>query len=316
VPARLTLHPPQRASLVVLLSASRPSAVIGRDPSCDVVVDDVRVSKRHAEVLPDGDAWVIEDLGSKNGTSVDGKPARQTLKEGCWVSVGGVLGRFQYLTEHALAELEADRRQRLDTSVAIRRSFEAEADPRIILERLLRSALELTGSMRGFVLVAGDEGGYRAEVAVGLGPAEIRGSGFSGSMGVVERVASTARPVVTHDARLDPLLGKRPSVVAGGIRAVACVPLLHARRIFGILYVDGPRPDTPLTELDMEILETLAEHASLVLATRDAGARLRALLQPRQAPPDDELQAALAQRLAALPRPSPPTDTGPVPKPR
>jgi pSer/pThr/pTyr-binding forkhead associated (FHA) protein len=41
---------------------------IGRSPDCDVFLDDVTVSRRHAVALKQGDAFVIEDQGSLNGT--------------------------------------------------------------------------------------------------------------------------------------------------------------------------------------------------------------------------------------------------------
>jgi DNA-binding winged helix-turn-helix (wHTH) protein len=46
--------------------------LIGRDPECDVWVDEKGVSRRHARVRVEGDAFTIEDLGSKNGTFVNG----------------------------------------------------------------------------------------------------------------------------------------------------------------------------------------------------------------------------------------------------
>jgi hypothetical protein len=48
-----------------------PRTLIGRSPDCDVFLDDVTVSRRHAEIVHEGDDHVIRDLGSLNGTFVN-----------------------------------------------------------------------------------------------------------------------------------------------------------------------------------------------------------------------------------------------------
>ena len=48
--------------------------VIGRDASCDVVIPDRQVSRRHARITKSGAIVMLEDLGSKNGTYLNGQP--------------------------------------------------------------------------------------------------------------------------------------------------------------------------------------------------------------------------------------------------
>ena len=45
----------------------RERTTIGRSPDCDIFLDDVTVSRRHAVAIREGDAFVIEDQGSLNG---------------------------------------------------------------------------------------------------------------------------------------------------------------------------------------------------------------------------------------------------------
>jgi hypothetical protein len=45
--------------------------LIGRSPECDIFLDDVTVSRRHAELVVEGERFVIRDLGSLNGTFVN-----------------------------------------------------------------------------------------------------------------------------------------------------------------------------------------------------------------------------------------------------
>jgi hypothetical protein len=63
--------------------------VIGRLPECGVVLADSNVSRRHAELRRSGDSVVLTDLGSTNGTRVNGAPIRErVLVSGDEVSVG------------------------------------------------------------------------------------------------------------------------------------------------------------------------------------------------------------------------------------
>jgi FHA domain len=52
---------------------SEERTLIGRSPECDVFLDDVTVSRRHAELVRDGERFTITDLGSLNGTFVNRK---------------------------------------------------------------------------------------------------------------------------------------------------------------------------------------------------------------------------------------------------
>jgi len=46
--------------------------IIGRRSDCQIFVPDMRVSRQHARLWKDGEAWQIEDLGSNNGTFING----------------------------------------------------------------------------------------------------------------------------------------------------------------------------------------------------------------------------------------------------
>ena len=69
--------------------------MIGRSPSSDIVVDEPYVSASHARFTLQGPALVLEDLGSTNGTMVNGHIIEQpvTLRENDEVQVGDVIMR-------------------------------------------------------------------------------------------------------------------------------------------------------------------------------------------------------------------------------
>ncbi len=72
----------RRSSRAVLVVGGRrvlvppPGAVLGRSRECDIVLDDAGVSRRHAEIRPAEDEWVLADLGSTNGVRVNGRALR------------------------------------------------------------------------------------------------------------------------------------------------------------------------------------------------------------------------------------------------
>lgn len=71
------------------ISITRDPIVIGRLSTSDVVLADSNVSRRHAELRRDGSRWTIVDLGSTNGTMVNGKLAReQPLEDGDRIAFG------------------------------------------------------------------------------------------------------------------------------------------------------------------------------------------------------------------------------------
>ncbi|PIE65491.1 MAG: Fis family transcriptional regulator [Deltaproteobacteria bacterium] len=78
----------------------QPAVTVGAMDDNDVVVDDDTVSRYHCRVFQDGDTYLIQDLGSTNGTFVNRVRVREAfLKPGCTVTVGKTDIRFQTLDE-------------------------------------------------------------------------------------------------------------------------------------------------------------------------------------------------------------------------
>jgi hypothetical protein len=74
-------------SHAVVLSGNR--LVVGRLEECDIRLDDQNASRRHAAFVRDGEGWAIEDLGSTNGTKLNGRRVvHEPLRDGDTVTVG------------------------------------------------------------------------------------------------------------------------------------------------------------------------------------------------------------------------------------
>jgi hypothetical protein len=78
----------------------RDPATIGRGRDCDLVVENVYVSRHHARIVRKGDRYVLIDEKSKNGTYVNGKriSAPHTLSPGDQIGIAGVLLEFVEVT--------------------------------------------------------------------------------------------------------------------------------------------------------------------------------------------------------------------------
>jgi serine/threonine protein kinase len=68
------------------------TTVIGRSSECEVVLKAADISKRHCQIILDGDSLTVEDLNSANGTCVNERPIqRAALKDGDALDIGGHL---------------------------------------------------------------------------------------------------------------------------------------------------------------------------------------------------------------------------------
>ena len=95
------VHEGKRVGSLVLPDGRRyPLAekpvVMGRMSDCDIVLADPRASRQHAEIQPVGHGFVLSDLGSMNGTVVNGTPVREhQLTDGDEIRVGSTVLHFE-----------------------------------------------------------------------------------------------------------------------------------------------------------------------------------------------------------------------------
>ena len=109
--AKLFLQQPEGDQLLTELAPTQ-SYLIGRAEDCSICIPADAISSRHAQLTPvDDGGWMIEDLDSSNGTTVNGEPVGQAiLNNGCQIILGGqvVLLFIEEPTAAATDQVEAE----------------------------------------------------------------------------------------------------------------------------------------------------------------------------------------------------------------
>jgi DNA-binding response OmpR family regulator len=89
---------------------TKPEVFIGRDADCDIVIPDRQVSRRHARLRRIDSGFEVEDLGSKNGTHINGLPLQggaQRLQDGDLIQVA-LIARLAYVGSDATVPLQIE----------------------------------------------------------------------------------------------------------------------------------------------------------------------------------------------------------------
>ena len=307
MPARLIAYPPEAAAISRWIpDGSRVQ--IGRDNDCGLRIDHPTVSRSHAELLHDENGWQLLDLGSKNGSHVDGlEISRARLDQGeCWLRFGDVLCEFSAVDEVSAHDQQQRQRAQRDLSAAWTRRIEVERlgigatavavaevrpgpsvapapgdtaladieaerrDPGANLaDDILRGVVELAGCSRGFLLLAQD-GDFIVRASLMLDRDALQQRAFSGSVGAVQRCLAERRPIVVNWIADELWLARRASVLAGGLKSLVCLPLLHAGRVLGAVYADRRGAGEAISEFDLELLCAFADSAALWLLAQRA----------------------------------------------
>lgn len=291
MPARLTAYLPEQAAAEFYL-ATGEQVRVGRTPGNEIVLAHPSVSRAHARLEPVAASWRLRDLGSKNGSTANGEPPTdEPLGEHAWLRFGDITCEFRLLDEAALARARQEHGGRQQASAVHQRRLEQSRALPDLLRGTLAAVVDLAGCERGFLLVMGPAG-PEVRAWQGLDASALATPAFAGSAGAVEQALRERRAVVLNDASQDARLGARASVLAGGIRALVCLPLAVGDDVLGLVYADSREPGRAITALDLGLLSAFAERAALWLAARRS-----------------ELQLADASR-AAWPRhtPTPPGD--------
>jgi len=291
---------------------------IGRGKENSLVISDARVSRFHCRIEPTEQGWEIVDLGSRNGTFVNGRSVmRKVLLDGDRIEIGGKEFVFrcrgevgsdtsygsrlgEVLGAKADAEtvgLRIDRkgeqgRAVLEKLLYINRALVAELNLKRLLSMIMEKVLEVVRGERAFLILS--EGGELTTLASrNLNGEPIRKADLKVSHSVAKTVLESGKPILSVDAQDDERFKKFMSVYGLRLRSLLCVPLKVGGDVIGVLYVDNRFEKGAFDSDDLRILELFSDQASI--AVRNA--RLFEENVRKQA----ELEAAM-QRVSELNR--------------
>jgi Nif-specific regulatory protein len=287
---------PHRGAVIDLSESQLP---IGRDPANRLCLDDGAVSRRHCVIEPKDDGFKITDLGSSNGTFVNGVPVKERgLQPGDQLRIGNSLFVFGLgtddveldsnpveLKEYALRtspiELPADDGSDLLTKGgSFTRSLPERAvrDLRALMEvsaainnvrgvealehQLLQSLFGVIRAERGAILLLGEDGEEIASV-FGLERESKPGRPVDVSRTIVNLVLEKSVPVLSNDVLACEDFSSAKSLQ--DVRSVLAVPLETFGRKVGIIYLDSKNSATRFDDGHLLLLTAIAGTAALAL---------------------------------------------------
>jgi serine phosphatase RsbU (regulator of sigma subunit) len=276
--------------------------------------DDAGLSRQHLVIEKNGDAWVVRDLNSKNGTFVNGERITTafTLGPNDRVTAGHLSLEFAEKVSVAPANtvifVEGTAQATVVSTTAstslqglLNEEKKIEGGPQ--MRALIRAGRELAGNMPladlfNLIMTLSIEavGAARGVLMTVEGDQLVvqaaRGEGFRISGMVRDRVIKEKTSLLVRDARLDEAFAARQSIVQQQIRSMVAVPLQTDTRVIGLIYLDSPHFVHEFTKDDLNLLTVMAN----VAAIRIEHTRLAEVEQAERVLARDLQQAAVIQQ--------------------
>lgn len=307
--------------------------ILGRSSDRDFFVPHSTVSRKHAEIEvgPDGDQVFITDLGSHNGTTVDGARVteRVAVKPNAQIAFGAaefkvvrgdkaemektrpaVLGLGEMELEKSvvlplqeamkpLPSKVADLPNVLPTLFETARMLGSSAPEDEMLSQALAQLAKVIPAQRLAVLFTSDNelGVYPA--ATHLPEGKDPGN-FTLSSTIVSEVLSQQNSLLITDSGLDPRFSGKESIIRSALKSAMAVPLFDEGRVLGILYVDTSNPLHRYTD---DYLRLLALFGNMIAQRLVNNALLKERTQKEIMDAEMKRATEIQQQLLSVERP-------------
>jgi serine phosphatase RsbU (regulator of sigma subunit) len=259
-------------------------SILGRQLDCNVCLDAKAVSRQHAQILQQGGDFYVEDLGSSNGTFVNGQriTGRVPLTEHDTLQVGPYLLALRpspaptgadedlVIREQVNAVssnytlFRQDPAQKLKVILEISQHLARTLDLEPLLEKLLDQLLNLFSQAdRGMVLLyEGNQLVPRAHRARRAGDSAT----FPYSRTIVKRALDDGVGILSDDVHGDHRFQTSQTITSLNVRSLLCVPLIaqDGKRL-GVIQLDRFRTGAPFRLDDLQMLTAVGLQVAVVL---------------------------------------------------
>jgi sigma-B regulation protein RsbU (phosphoserine phosphatase) len=273
-------------------------AVLGRHPDCDVILDVAAVSRYHAKIIHEAGRYFLEDLGSRNGTFINGQMihGRAALQEGDQVGICDLAFHFhldqdgstrsimpllvddspddKVRSSTVMSKLDVSSSWRADLLVArpeVKLKAMVEISKNLgravvledVLVKLLDSLFKIfIQADRGFIVLTSPEDGSLIPKAV-----KYRREDDSRSVRISRTIINEAiagkEAILSADAASDARFQMAESITDFKIRSMMCAPLVDSEeRALGVIQIDTLDRRTRFGEDDLELLGSIAAQAA------------------------------------------------------
>jgi sigma-B regulation protein RsbU (phosphoserine phosphatase) len=267
------------------------STSIGRASECTIPIRDRYLSRKHAEIVAVGANWILKDLGSANGTYLNGARVEKDMllsagdrirlgdTELVFVTTEQTTDRYLAIADTAVQPSIAIEVQEIDT-----RSNEPIDVPRLqTLNTLARELIEDRPlyDLFGFIVERVMEHLHPSRAAIALlapdresfAQVEVRRSDENDtaeltiSHTLLNTMIREKKALAFTDIAADAKLSMSKSIAMQGIRSILCAPLIIGDVVEGVLYVDYLLTQKPIATEDVRLVAQIARFAAIKLET-------------------------------------------------
>lgn len=295
------------------------SVSIGRASDCSIPIKDRYLSRKHAEIVSNGTGWMLKDLGSANGTYLNGTRVErdEVLKTGDRIRLGDTEIVFEASTRstdrfiavgdaaasptiaipvHDISDRpEAQDVSRLQTLTLLARELIEDRPMDELFGFIVDRVMEHLHPSRAAIALLAPDGRSFAKVEVRRQDKSDQ-SELTISHTLLTEIVEEKKALAFVDVTVDEKLRRAQSIIMQGIHSILCAPVMIGSAVVGLLYVDYLFTQRSISEEDVKLVAQIGRFAAIKLETT----RLREeAIQKRIM--DEELKTASSIQRRLLP---------------